>query len=1671
MTEMNHNQMANNACDAFDIIANNIVNKATFDKTIIGNVLSCVDAEIGKYKIKFQDAYYYATVSNEKDTYNKGDSVYILIPNNDLQKEKKIIGLVENLGKGYVASSGIETQFEAAGANVITHSSSFSYPLKTENKEDIEEILYDVNNPENNKLNIDADIFAEFARTAIKLQISARFKTNAPIIYKRGNFGLKFDLEFYADTEFKETTIKTYTLDTNSMIGTFYELADYLKQNAILDFNGAFFKRILKITAFVKDFKYTDKGAEANRIFIDDISILAMIDASSSDWNTYYLKLETPYGTTFNSSVKTLSLVANTTFKNRRVEDDKLEYYWFIRNSAISSNDIKYCEHGGRGWYCLNTHDDEKKKWIPASSIFTINETDMLGASAEYKCVAVKDNIAIAFKEITIYNSEAKYYIEMKSSINGDTFYLDQGVTNITCTVKGSKEGSALNSDNFNFYWGRLNSQEKAVDFIAANGGIPSIDPTIVVGDQQKKTTLEVVNIFKNLKTHFESCFASEAAGNKIENKGKGDRFTVSNYTANVPGLDANIIKVLQLAASETKNEDVYNKTKILLTGTQISYVDKNIFYNLKGNIITEKNTFVCTVYEKDKTDERKERYVGVGKIDIRNISSPQSADYYLTLKNHNQVFKYNQQGKSPTHRTNISPQTILPLSFEFFDKNHTKIDLSKSSSALVKWWIPKENTLIEYIPPEGMSLSEVPLDPSEEYYLINNHKLTFSIADTYDPMKTDNTIFLEVSYNNFYNKQPINLSILKEGQNGTNGTDYYCRITPHTLSTEYPTIYCWENGSEWIVKSNFVGDLEKDVNNVNMIESSVGETDENGNIKQVLNATPWFKCELWNSGSLLTPTSIHWKILGNEGEILTNSPFELISNESSSELYLTVNKTKLDNILTVENPAPFLTIQVEVLHEQKHYYATQPIALVYCGKAQPTRRPRFLKSSGFNEAIYASDGTNPQYASAPFKLEMVNWGNVITDDTSLQDSDIVVWKSYGEVVLELAPEDFSLKEYSQLSAEEREQYEKDNYDNRKCELPSTFNGFKINNGIYCIINNDIKFFFPIHMYLNRYGLSHLNSWDGNSIKISEKEGYILSPQVGAGRKEADNTFTGMLMGEVKGGQGEDKVGLMGYGHGVQTMFLDAETGSAYFGRSGEISIEPKGEDTEVKLGVWNLDKEAIWKGDNELGSEGAGNIYLGNKGFSLSNIVNFDTENQHFKLGPYELSSSMIGSSAIQMTKNGFALGDKLIFEPNEQDEEKYSLFIDGNIDLYNGKLTVTNNPQIVKGKDETEKKEEETGEEAAPDNGEEAPDASEEDNPDTGDNSETSSEFSEGSIIDIEKLQENYKAKINYVTYYNGEEKKNKKEEIDTILSSNVIALSHNKFDNSGNSEYHYNTAYMRYIPGKETGKGYRDSYSIEKDGKTYSYTKGVNHIYFNRGICVPSVRIGEPGVRVVAYDYKEEDGDNQYKDGTLSFSTFFGPNREDCSAFSTNNNRFEDLHHLPRRTYLRGDRLILQAFGQSSKTAISSPANYKGYFKVYAGRTFIYTYAKNKHPYTTYSWTTKSDERAKNISLLDEKYYEFFKKLKPCSYTWKDNPNGPVHIGYSAQQVKQALFDSGLNLNDFAALQIDNDNEEGKKYGIKDFHTLSYEEFGPIYAAVLQRALNKIDELEERIKELEK
>jgi hypothetical protein len=89
----------------------------------------------------------------------------------------------------------------------------------------------------------------------------------------------------------------------------------------------------------------------------------------------------------------------------------------------------------------------------------------------------------------------------------------------------------------------------------------------------------------------------------------------------------------------------------------------------------------------------------------------------------------------------------------------------------------------------------------------------------------------------------------------------------------------------------------------------------------------------------------------------------------------------------------------------------------------------------------------------------------------------------------------------------------------------------------------------PLVIYQNRYPNSMINNWDG-SFKIDEENGTILSQMVGAGLKNSDNTFSGILMGNVEGAAEDNSTGLgiYGYHHGAQSLNLNVD-GTAFFGK------------------------------------------------------------------------------------------------------------------------------------------------------------------------------------------------------------------------------------------------------------------------------------------------------------------------------------------------------------------------------------------------------------------------------------------------------------------------------------------------------------------------------------------
>ena len=130
--------------------------------------------------------------------------------------------------------------------------------------------------------------------------------------------------------------------------------------------------------------------------------------------------------------------------------------------------------------------------------------------------------------------------------------------------------------------------------------------------------------------------------------------------------------------------------------------------------------------------------------------------------------------------------------------------------------------------------------------------------------------------------------------------------------------------------------------------------------------------------------------------------------------------------------------------------------------------------------------------------------------------------------------------------------------------------------------------------------------------------------------------------------------------------------------------------------------------------------------------------------------------------------------------------------------------------------------------------------------------------------------------------------------------------------------------------------------------------------------------------------------------------------------------------------------------------------------------------------------SDRNLKrDIYDVDDKYIDFFSKLRPVSYKYnaKENIGHRDHIGYIAQEVEEALLSSGLTTEQFAGICIENDVDldfnydsslteeeiEANKIHYDKLYSLRYEEFIALNTHMIQKCLSKIEDMQKEIYEL--
>ncbi len=113
-----------------------------------------------------------------------------------------------------------------------------------------------------------------------------------------------------------------------------------------------------------------------------------------------------------------------------------------------------------------------------------------------------------------------------------------------------------------------------------------------------------------------------------------------------------------------------------------------------------------------------------------------------------------------------------------------------------------------------------------------------------------------------------------------------------------------------------------------------------------------------------------------------------------------------------------------------------------------------------------------------------------------------------------------------------------------------------------------------ILLQVNRFGSSMLNRWDG-SLTIDEENNQILSSIIGAGSKDGENRFTGVIMGDIGKDIDRAKTGLYGYHTGEQSFGFLSD-GTAFLGKMGKGQIQFNGNKGTIQSGNYQKDKEGM---------------------------------------------------------------------------------------------------------------------------------------------------------------------------------------------------------------------------------------------------------------------------------------------------------------------------------------------------------------------------------------------------------------------------------------------------------------------------------------------------------------
>lgn len=410
-----------------------------------------------------------------------------------------------------------------------------------------------------------------------------------------------------------------------------------------------------------------------------------------------------------------------------------------------------------------------------------------------------------------------------------------------------------------------------------------------------------------------------------------------------------------------------------------------------------------------------------------------------------------------------------------------------------------------------------------------------FRIKDYYTQSAINNTVYCTITKNNRTYTAEFSMVF---GPVGTNGTDFTFTLEfdnkqPAITSTEdsvtiIPKIYDYQNKDvteKYINKISYKwysynGDYCDKHDGENAIE--IGEKDEKtGAVILTLNSHEM--------------TDLNYFIL--QGKVANAVNIQNLKKYNDSD---TADKTADGKV------------EVDELVENTGGNKKGVDISLYTYLPIPIRRTdEYTTFDGANKIAYNTSGVDPQYYKDPYTIY-----HYVNKKTSFVEN--INWMmSFGKDTRSSSTGATNLKYYPTLDSD------------HKLIPPSMYlqdNGRQVSVVGFSHGSSGLQFEWiqPLYIYQNVFSSSLLNSWDG-SLTFDEENGTILSTMIGAGKKDSENRFNGVLMGDLSPAFNTEEgvkalkdyysgIGLYGFNEGQKSFGLNIN-GRAFFGKSGKGQI------------------------------------------------------------------------------------------------------------------------------------------------------------------------------------------------------------------------------------------------------------------------------------------------------------------------------------------------------------------------------------------------------------------------------------------------------------------------------------------------------------------------------------